>query len=250
MEEEFPADPTIQRTFSCCLPCLPLFVFKFFCLRFPKKQQKSTTGPEALRSKTPKHHLRFWHMKIQQNLPKKPPGNSKRNYIWVFPKIWVPPKSSILIGFSIINHSSWGSPIFGNIHIQLLLPKKTPAPIWIRPFWNLQGVSQYTKERRDFFVCGEEELAATKTLEVSWTLGRWIHTCDQSLSQSWPNMRHNFWDISDIQTKHFFSFGGAAWNNIWNYSISEYPTYIDSTLATYTLSTFLILLFQCKFTML
>ena len=28
------------------------------------------------------------------------------------------PKSSILIGFSTINHSFWGTPIFGNTHIQ------------------------------------------------------------------------------------------------------------------------------------
>ena len=27
------------------------------------------------------------------------------------------PKSSILIGFSIINHPFWGPPIFGNTHI-------------------------------------------------------------------------------------------------------------------------------------
>ena len=27
------------------------------------------------------------------------------------------PKSSILIGFSIINHPFWGTSIFGNIHI-------------------------------------------------------------------------------------------------------------------------------------
>ena len=26
-------------------------------------------------------------------------------------------KSSILIGFSIVNHPSWGTPIFGNTHI-------------------------------------------------------------------------------------------------------------------------------------
>ena len=37
--------------------------------------------------------------------------------IWVFPKIMVPPKSSILIGFSIINHPFWGAPIFGNTHM-------------------------------------------------------------------------------------------------------------------------------------
>ena len=30
------------------------------------------------------------------------------------------PKSSILIGFSIINHPFWGTPIFGNIHIDFL----------------------------------------------------------------------------------------------------------------------------------
>ena len=30
-----------------------------------------------------------------------------------------PPKSSILIGFSIINHPFWGIPIFGNIHIRI-----------------------------------------------------------------------------------------------------------------------------------
>ena len=29
------------------------------------------------------------------------------------------PKSSILIGFSIINHPFWGIPIFGNIHIYI-----------------------------------------------------------------------------------------------------------------------------------
>ncbi len=29
------------------------------------------------------------------------------------------PKSSILIGFSIINHPFWGTPIFGNTHITL-----------------------------------------------------------------------------------------------------------------------------------
>ena len=38
---------------------------------------------------------------------------------WVFPKIGgYPPKSSILIGFSIINHPFWGTPIFGNTQIK------------------------------------------------------------------------------------------------------------------------------------
>ena len=37
--------------------------------------------------------------------------------IWGCPKMVVPPKSSILIGFSIINFPFWGTPIFGNTHI-------------------------------------------------------------------------------------------------------------------------------------
>ena len=38
--------------------------------------------------------------------------------IWMCPKIvGFPPKSSILIGFSIINHPFWGISIFGNTHI-------------------------------------------------------------------------------------------------------------------------------------
>ena len=37
------------------------------------------------------------------------------------------PKSSILSGFSIINHPFWGTPIFGNTHItKRLQPKKAP----------------------------------------------------------------------------------------------------------------------------
>ena len=38
--------------------------------------------------------------------------------IWVFPKNRGTPKSSILIGFSLINHPFWGTPIFGNTHIE------------------------------------------------------------------------------------------------------------------------------------
>ena len=40
--------------------------------------------------------------------------------IWVFPENNGTPKSSILIGFSIINHLFWGTCIFGNTHINML----------------------------------------------------------------------------------------------------------------------------------
>ena len=49
--------------------------------------------------------------------------------IWVFPKIvGFPPKSSILIGFSITNHPFWDIPIFGNTHFSTVFfyqPAKT-----------------------------------------------------------------------------------------------------------------------------
>ena len=44
-----------------------------------------------------------------------------RMFKWVFPKIVVPPESSILIRFSIIKHPFWGpTPIFGNT--QMVFP--------------------------------------------------------------------------------------------------------------------------------
>ena len=49
------------------------------------------------------------------------PGEYVYIYIWMFPKIVVPPNHPILIGFSIINHPFWGTPILGNIHIWLYL---------------------------------------------------------------------------------------------------------------------------------
>ena len=54
------------------------------------------------------------------------------------------PKSSILIGFSIINHPFWGTPIFGNTHIwknlccrEEYLPKYTNGWIdsWQLTYW-------------------------------------------------------------------------------------------------------------------
>ena len=54
--------------------------------------------------------------------------------IWVFPKIvGFPPKSSILIGFSIINHPFWSTPILGNTHIAEMSkqPKRPTAKILI-----------------------------------------------------------------------------------------------------------------------
>ena len=50
--------------------------------------------------------------------PRPHKGNSpERLSMWMFPKMVVTPKSSILIGISSINHPFWGTTIFGNTHV-------------------------------------------------------------------------------------------------------------------------------------
>ena len=44
------------------------------------------------------------------------------------------PKSSILIGFSIINHPFWGTPIFGNTH--MIIYYTTEGDDMIKGPWN------------------------------------------------------------------------------------------------------------------
>ena len=57
------------------------------------------------------------------------------------------PKSSILIGFSIINHPFWGTPIFGNTHM-LILFGLFDVPFFTSPvrlFVKLSGPYSQTK---------------------------------------------------------------------------------------------------------
>ena len=74
------------------------------------------------------------------------------------------PKSSILIGFSIINHPFWGTPIFGNTHMAKLFlilargqPGESPdSSILLRELGHLDGVCQRRKhpEKSMHFVGG------------------------------------------------------------------------------------------------
>ena len=69
-------------------------------------------------SKLPVFNSRY----LEQNVPRRLGGQNGRTVTeqkWVFPKmVGVPPKSSILIGFSLINHPFWGfPPIFGNTQV-------------------------------------------------------------------------------------------------------------------------------------
>ena len=58
---------------------------------------------------------------------------------WMFPKIvGFPPKSSILIGVSIINHPFWGTPIFGNTYVGLYhdkIDKTQHVPSFLEGLW-------------------------------------------------------------------------------------------------------------------
>ena len=106
----------------------PHFFFVFEILR-PKKQERSFFGWQILvvgcRTEVIQQRGLSVELKNHQNhcitLPCRPKrtGNMWNIYIWVFPKIVGTPKSSILIGFSIINHPFWGTPIFGNTHIYI-----------------------------------------------------------------------------------------------------------------------------------
>ena len=69
----------------------------------------------------------FWRAYFSDGLVQPPT-------IWVFPKIEVPPNHPILIGFSLINHPFWGTPIFGNTYIYEFQTKF--PPIFQR--WNPQ----------------------------------------------------------------------------------------------------------------
>ena len=60
--------------------------------------------------------------------------------VWMFPKIVVLPiKSSNLIGFSIINHPFWGTPVFGNTHLSSTLFHLSP--------WNV-GIQQKSDKKK------------------------------------------------------------------------------------------------------
>ena len=61
----------------------------------------------------------------------------------MFPKIGVPPKSSILIGFSIINHPFWDTIIFGNTHLDICSLPETRIShelVKIGPFLFWEGI--------------------------------------------------------------------------------------------------------------
>ena len=71
------------------------------------------------------------------------------------------PKSSILIGFSIINHPCWGTPIFGNIHL------------YIRPFIEGFYISPHsTKLDPEPIIVGKALCWLPGSSSLGWLNGR------------------------------------------------------------------------------
>ena len=63
------------------------------------------------------------------------------------------PKSSILIGFSIIDHPFWGTPISGNTHI----PNGRPSRKILHGLFGLLGVSHGKTHPEDVLFDGSED---------------------------------------------------------------------------------------------
>ena len=93
-----------------------------FCFRH--QVSLMTEEEEALHA-TSKKNLGKWLVTkgewgILKGIPSRDISYFLKLFIWMFPKIVVPPKSSIKIGVSLINHPFRGTPIFGNTHIWVL----------------------------------------------------------------------------------------------------------------------------------
>ena len=108
-----------------------------------------------------------WHgVWLRTECPERRVTDGRDGWIWMFPKIGVPPHHPILIGFSIINfinHPYCGTPIFGNthmvayldwnfyqntstiIHFILDFPEFSPQPIWDKPGNCRSGVAEGRK---------------------------------------------------------------------------------------------------------
>ena len=117
------------------------------------------------------------------------------------------PKSSILIGFSIINHPFWGTPIFGNIHI--IFAKKQ------RNLKQCRNSLQHHQRERDSAL--EFDPASLPRL----TLGPWVNLKGISpnpirslkRSQQVCPWKYAFYPkMKGLSPNHPFSGWSKAWN--------------------------------------
>ena len=76
----------------------------------------------------------------------------------MFPKIVVPPNHQLLIGFSIINHPFWGTPIFGNTHFWNQCNNRSSVIKWEFETW--RNDINFSRNELTF---SEEKIRRTKT---------------------------------------------------------------------------------------
>ena len=78
--------------------------------------------------------------------------------IWMFPTIMVPPNDPFLIGFSIINHSFWGTPIFGNTQMVIPPLKKITAFPHHWEFLGLKVPEVISLDKRCYSCCSQTQM--------------------------------------------------------------------------------------------
>ncbi len=122
--------------------------------------------------------------------------------MWVFPKIMVPPKSSILIGFSIINHPFWGTPIFGNTYVFTGVIKRLPGMFGPLRF---QG-GCFRNFRRPSDICFHLD----RKIYLCLGIGIWTKATSR-----WPTHLKN---ISQIGS---FPQVGVKIKNVWNHHLVQ-----------------------------
>ena len=147
---------------------------------------------------------KFWSLRF---------STSKR---WVFPEIGgFPPKSSILIGFSIINHPFWDTPIFGNTQ-DGWLGKRVRFPWFLRNFletgwtWS-KSTNNFTKQISKLFspprFHGENLFACVRLVFHPWIYWLVVSTHLKNISQigSFPQVGmkiKNIWNHHLVLTLH------------------------------------------------
>ena len=87
------------------------------------------------------------------------------------------PKSSILIGFSIINHPFWGTPIFGNTHIQLCNIVTSTFFTYTRCFMNhsLGWSCGFVAVNEERFEDESKEFYVELTVSVAFLIPIWAY---------------------------------------------------------------------------
>ena len=121
---------------------------------------------------------------------------------WVFPKIMGTPKTSILIGFSIINHPFGDTPVFGNTHILVL---DRPDPYLLLGKWRTRqhrcptppgAKGHHLANQKKCTIGREKTTQSSHTLALFWSPKKnvWLnHTFKWKRTSRGCFFHHLFW---------------------------------------------------------